>query len=544
MQKLIRMKRTLFIFLFMKVLVDFYAQDPIKIDSLKIILQNSKDDSVNYTIYHQLALIYSTNDLKKSMEYANLSLECAKKSRLQIFEARAHLSIGNVFLFQGNYENAMDNYLLALKISQENLLESEELISLTHLGIIKDRLNLFDEALKYYFKALNIYNKNLEKGIKMKDVKNIQSLYNNIGNIYNSKKEYETAVKYYLKGLEISERENDKQNIGTICNNLGKLEIERGNYDKGSVYLHKSLQIRKLINDKSGISRSYLFIANYYKTIGNLDSALFYAEKSLKIGNEMNELMTIINSSMMLFEIHYEMGDLKNALDYHIAFKNASDSLINHAKIEEMTRLQMQFEFEKAEKEREEARQRAKYTYIIILIGFVLLSAIFSLLFFLAKIRNRAIKLEKEKLEEDMKVKNKELTTNVIYLIQKNELIDSITERLLKLKEHLKPENKEPVQKIIFDLQSLVNKEAWNEFEIRFQNVHEKFYDNLQQKFPDLSPAEIKLAAFLRLNMTSKDIASITGQNINSIETARYRLRKKLGITNQEVNLVNFLLSI
>jgi tetratricopeptide (TPR) repeat protein len=524
--------------------LDFYAQDPIKTDSLKIVLQNSGDDSVKYSVCHQLSLIYSTNDLKKSMEYANLSLEYAKKSKQLHFEARARISVGNVFLFQGNYEKAMDNYLLALKIAQENQLETEELISLTHLGIIKDRLNLFDEAIEYYFKALNIYNKNAEKGLAMKDVKNIQSLYNNIGNIYNSKKEYETAVKYYLKGLEISEKENDRQNIGTICNNLGKLEIERGNFDKGYVYLHKSLQTRKLINDKSGISRSYLFLGNYYKTMGNMDSALYYAQKSLEIGEEMNELMTIKNSSMMLFEIYYEMGDFKNALDYHMAFKNASDSLINHAKIEEMTRLQMQFEFEGAEKEKEAARQQTRYIYLISLTGLVLLTSIFSLLFFLSKSRNRAMKLEKEKLEEDMKIKNKELTTNVIYLIQKNELIDNITERLLRLKEHLKPENKEPVQKIIFDLQSLVNKEAWNEFEIRFQKVHERFYENLQKRFPDLSPSEIKLAAFLRLNMTSKDIASITGQNINSIETARYRLRKKLGITNQEVNLVNFLLNI
>jgi len=79
---------------------------------------------------------------------------------------------------------------------------------------------------------------------------------------------------------------------------------------------------------------------------------------------------------------------------------------------------------------------------------------------------------------------------------------------------------------------------------MRFQNVHQEFYQNLQNKFPDLSPSEIKHAAFLRLNMTTKEIAAITSQSAKSLETARYRLRKKLGITNQEVNLVNFLLNI
>ena len=100
------------------------------------------------------------------------------------------------------------------------------------------------------------------------------------------------------------------------------------------------------------------------------------------------------------------------------------------------------------------------------------------------------------------------------------------------------------MQSIIIDLQNVMDKEVWEEFEFRFQQVHRSFYENLQSRFPELSPAEIKLAAFLRLNMTTKDIASITGQSVKSLEVARARLRKKLGITNQDINLVNFLLEI
>jgi NADH:ubiquinone oxidoreductase subunit 3 (subunit A) len=260
------------------------------------------------------------------------------------------------------------------------------------------------------------------------------------------------------------------------------------------------------------------------------------------MAKKMNEMLTIQNSNSMLFEIYYALGDYEKALDFHIRYKNANDSLTSNSNIEKMTRLQMQFEYEKAEKEKEEQRLTLRNTYIITVFGLVVIVLILILLFFLARSRNTRIQLEKSKLEEDMIMKNKELTTNVMYLLQKNELINNISVRLLKLKDSMKEENKKAVQGIIHDLQSIADKDIWEEFELRFQNVHQGFYDNLKKRFPDLTPSEIKLAAFLKLNMTTKEISSITGQAANSIETARYRLRKKLGITNQEVNLVNFLL--
>ena len=74
--------------------------------------------------------------------------------------------------------------------------------------------------------------------------------------------------------------------------------------------------------------------------------------------------------------------------------------------------------------------------------------------------------------------------------------------------------------------------------------VHEDFYDTLLKRFPDLSPSELRLCAFLKLNMTTKEISELTGHQMNSLEMARYRLRQKLGISNSEVNLITFLSQI
>ena len=80
----------------------------------------------------------------------------------------------------------------------------------------------------------------------------------------------------------------------------------------------------------------------------------------------------------------------------------------------------------------------------------------------------------------------------------------------------------------------------WNDFELRFQEVHVGFYKNLSEEFPALSPKELRLCAFLRLNMTSKEIAEITFQSLGSLKTSRHRIRKKLDLARED-SLITFL---
>lgn len=538
------MKRSLIFLFCLLSMQQIFAQDQMKIDSLTIQFNNAKEDTSKVKLLLELSDTYSRTDLIKAMQFSKEALQRSIASENELLIARSYIRIGTNLILFGNYDEALKNFLESLKISQKYKFESEEFASLTDLGVVQDRIEKFDNALKYYFDALNIYNRNIEKGMPLIGMKNIQGLYNNIGNIYLSKNELNTAEDYYLKGLALAENKLDYINIGVICNNLGKLKDQKKNFDEAYGYLTRSLEARQKVNDKSGIAKSYYSLANHYSEMRKPEEALEYAKKSFSLSTELNEPLTRKISSMFLYEIYKKLGQWENALQYHEIFKQTSDSLINDNKIQELTRLQMQYEYEKVEKDNNVKRQKTKMTYIILLCTVTVISVILTLLFFLSRSRAKRIKLEKEKLEKDMLLKNKELTTNVLYLLQKNELINSITSRLLKLKGNLKEENVQPLQKIIIDLQSITEKEVWEEFEYRFQSVHEEFYQNLKKKFPDLTPSEIKLAAFLRLNMTTKEIASITNQSVNSLETARYRLRKKLGITNQEVNLVNFLLNI
>ncbi|WP_340114358.1 tetratricopeptide repeat protein [Maribellus mangrovi] len=520
------------------------GQKQVIIDSLHIKLDNEVEDTSKIKLYTELAEAYYTTDLIKSLEEARSALELSKKIENNLFIVRSEMAIGRALISIGNYDEAMSYFLSALKTAQDKNYLTDEIIIYTRLGVVQDRIEQFDVALEYYFKALNIYNESVEVDNPLENNTNIQGIYNNIGNIYLSNNELENAEEYYLKGLALAVKKSNNINIGIICNNLGKLELQRNNLSTSLEYLKKSLQARQDIDDKSGIAKSYYNLSHYYEVTGKSELALEYAHKALQISREVNEPLSAQVAAMLLYNNYKELGNSDSALYYHEIFKQLNDSLINENNIKEITRLQLKFNYEKEEIEKEKSRQKIMFRITVIVSSLTLGLIILGLLYILSKNRNKRITKEYVQLGKDMVVKNKELTTNVIYLLKKNELIDSITERLLNLKSQLKGENVNKLHRIILDLQSISDDDVWKEFEYRFQNVHEEFYQALKQKYPQLTPLEIRLAAFLRLNMTTKEISSITGQSVNSLETARYRLRKKLGINNKEVNLVNFLLNI
>jgi FixJ family two-component response regulator len=88
----------------------------------------------------------------------------------------------------------------------------------------------------------------------------------------------------------------------------------------------------------------------------------------------------------------------------------------------------------------------------------------------------------------------------------------------------------------------LDNEKQWQVFETHFENVHEEFLKRLKDKFPELSPRELKLCAYLKLNISSKEISSLMNISTRGVEISRYRLRKKLNL-DRNSNLTDFIMS-
>lgn len=510
------------------------------VDSLSHKLEQTKDYEGQIEVLLHLTRETRQSDLKKSLKYCSQGEKLSNKKKDKLNTAKFKLEKGTTHYYLGNYKETIANYFEANSIFKELKDYPYTIKCQINMGALYDRIADYNEAIKYYKRTIEYYNSGTKKE-KEDYAHDLTRIYNNIASAYEKLGETDKAIYYYSLGLKEAKRINYRIIIASISNNLGKIESASGNFDKAREYLNSAIKIRKEDNNLKGLAKSYYFLSNHFSNTGELDSAKWAAEKSLVISTELNLLEPQQIAHFFLYEYYEQIGEYKTALNEHKIYKQISDSLINEEKINELSKLKTQNEIQQLEERAKIEKERIKRQYIIFIIALSASLAFAILIVFLLRIKKKKVELEKYQLQSEIETKNKELTTKIMYLVQKNEFINSVAKSLLIVKDRLTAENKTPIQQIIYNIQSQSDKDIWNEFEHRFNLVHNDFYITLRKKHPDITPAEERLCALLRLNLSSKEISSITHQTIRSIEVARGRLRKKLHLTGMDINLVSYL---
>lgn len=155
------------------------------------------------------------------------------------------------------------------------------------------------------------------------------------------------------------------------------------------------------------------------------------------------------------------------------------------------------------------------------------------------------IELSKSKLESEILSKNSELATSVMSAVKQNETLLKIKEDIANAIKAEKTEELTRQLKRVVKLIDLELKpdEAWNQFEQLFNQIHENFIQKLKERFPELTSRDLKLCAYLRMNLNSKEIAPLLSLSVRGVEDLRYRVRKKMGL-DTSINLAEFILSL
>lgn len=155
------------------------------------------------------------------------------------------------------------------------------------------------------------------------------------------------------------------------------------------------------------------------------------------------------------------------------------------------------------------------------------------------------IKLQTEKLQAELASKNRELANSAMTLVYKNELLQKLSDEITKLKdENGKKLSDDQTRKILKVINDGMNDERdWHLFENSFNEAHESFFKKLKAQHPDLVPNDLKLCAYLMMNMSSKEMSSLLNISLRGVEIRRYRLRKKLEVPHDK-NLTEFLMEL
>ncbi len=151
------------------------------------------------------------------------------------------------------------------------------------------------------------------------------------------------------------------------------------------------------------------------------------------------------------------------------------------------------------------------------------------------------MKARAEKLEHEVAYKSKMLANSAMTMVQKNKMLTELKEVIQK--ESSRSNSVQTVKGKAIKLidRNLKNDESWEIFDRNFAEVHEDFTERFKESYPEISPSDLRLAAYIRMNMSSKEIAPILQISVRSVENKRYRLRKKMNLSS-DTNLSEYLM--
>lgn len=510
--------------------------------------------------HYWLGRCYSeSNDYNKAIEYfsnARLFLKEIGDTRNEIHML---VNIGIVKKQQSEYVNAIEFYQQALLLSEkinDSLLIAQ---SLNNIADIYKQLKKYDKSLEYNEKALVIRQ-------LVNNNHGIAASYNNIANCYSKIDKPDKALEYYFMALEINIETKHIRYQAYNYNNISSIYKKMGKYDSALYYLDLSIKIKEKRSDRYGLVNSYNNMASLNLLKDDFERAIEFSEKALFLAKEIGSKTGIRSSYSILSDIYAKISDYKKALEYNILYSAYKDSIINEKNIEIITDIQTKYETEKIEQENENLKKEAenrKNIQIALLTSGILLFVVVILLFILFRIKSRSLSkskqlhekeisfrdledkhkdTEKQRFEElifaekevnrlqneKLSILNRQMSLSAMQVLNKTELLNEIQNEIESddFEAVKKTSSYQKLKKQIIDNKNI--DQDWDQFKKHFEKVHEGFFEKLRQQYPKLTNNDLKLCAYIRIGLSTKETARIFNITTAAITKSRHRLKKKL----------------
>lgn len=502
-------------------------------------------------------------------------------------EARVLNNYGILYQDQSDYSRALDYFFRSLSIREQLEQQGPELRTLISIGSVYEKREEYDEAVSFYRKSL-------ELSRQANDTLQVAIAATQAGKAYNASGDTENALKMYKVALRAAENMNSDHARSTILLNMSGIYQSREAYDRAIEVNKQEIEQARLSGSPFLEAQGLENLAGIYRDMGEHEQAFRYYTQSLNMYErlQMGEgalrlriklLGTLLDDGdfkkaaemgstalvqakaqnsldrqddilELLVSLSRQRGEYQVAMSYQQELLAVQDTLFNRDKARQISEMQTRYDTKQKEQEialLEKEREQEALLRNALLAGLVLVGIIGFLIFHRQRLKikkNRTElenkELKEEKLERDLDHRNQQLTTHTLHLVQKNKSMKD-------LKKHINEIREDQNGSLMSDLHKLENMvdysfnldEDWKQFEIYFEQLHNGFFDELKERYPDLTSHELRLSALVKLNLSIKEIATIMGITPDSVKTARYRLRKKLDIETGD-NLTEFMMQV
>ncbi|OJJ19533.1 hypothetical protein BKI52_22260 [marine bacterium AO1-C] len=484
------------------------------------------------------------------------ALAIAEKTNDSAQQSLLFGDIANVYFQLKNYNKALEYVDRGLAIAiQQKLLRVQKPL-LTIKGIIHVRSGQPDKAIVTEEKALKIAE-------TLNDTIMFAKVHNNLAYFYTQMGNYPKAKKHFFKAIRI--KHDNAELRANARSNLADLYREQGKYDSALVYLNQAIGFAQTQPADWFLGVMYNKVARIYHLKKAYDTAESYYNKSMTILGKTEDPLGAVQTYGGIAVNYAAQKQFEKAYEAHKVFKMASDSLYRQQKLEYINGLEQTYVNAQKQKTITQLKQKATLQgrlllTVVVILG--LLLALFVLIVHRNKLKRTLLEQksellarenafnkseaqrleveqqlrqqENQRLKLDLDYKSRELTSSALLTYQNVEVLNNIQEILKDFKYKLPKNNS--LQDDLKQIQHIIKnntqiEKSWDRFKLHFDKVHPDFFDKLLGASSSLSQNDLRLSAYIRLNMSNKEIAQLLNIEFSSVQMAKYRLKKKLALS-------------
>ena len=506
-------------------------------------------------------VLFKQGLFSESLSYYKLALETYTRSKIVrntnvTYPPWILINIGNVYFHIKNFDRAFEYYEMA----RNSFTYSPGHNSIYGLPTAYDNIGKVffskankDSAKVYFDKSLKIRQSNYLYGASIYSYNNLMSLVNPDNE--NLVLKYKNIVDGFYNEI-FAERNNPagqiniETNYGTFYYMLGLFYYNLSDFETSIPYLIKSRNF--LNNSFSDLITTDCLLAKSYIELKNFNQAETLLQKNLLFLKEIG-----VNSPSIKIKVYEILDKLFLSQSKKDQLLIVKDSIINlKASIldNKLNNSILSLETSRLlnQKERELNRERLNYNYLVFVLTTVLILFFVSIIFLRVrsnyhKEKNNRLAIEREFIDTELKNKELELLSTATYIEQRNNNLRNLRDNLNAASDS--NSNKSTINKVSNpelskELDSIIkSRSSFDSFKNQFTKAFPNFFKTLINLHPSLSPTDLQLCAFIKMNQTNQDIASINNLSRRSVESQRYRLRKKLNIDKQ-TDLFNYLTNL
>lgn len=509
------------------------------------------------TVNMGLAVLYNKkNNFNKAEEYLNKNIEIFK-NRDTVKNARevdfkyigtTYHTLADIYVKKGQYNLALKNQLRSLELYKERTKDPlYEADAYNALGQTEMKMENYQQSFIYLEQALKVYN-------EFKDLLWESDVLKIIGENMVLQNKPDEALKYLLRCIEIAKENEFQLTEASAHNILGNAYRQLNRNPEALQSLNKSVEIYGQMENPTEVNEAYISLGVFHNKANQPNRAIPYFEKAIVISDSIGAVPQAYQAYFERSQSFLQLKEHKRALEDFALYNKLKDSMFSVKKSQQIEEMRIIFETEKKEneivlqqKEIKTLNQEVEISNLrkgLYAGGLASTLALSGLLVFGFRQRMKKNKVEREKQEEiykqEIEYKKKELTSQTLHLVQKNTFIQELRENLEGLRnspEKFKVEFRRIV--MLLKKQNAEDKD-WEVFKSYFADVHNDFDNKLKAIYADITEKEIRLAAFLRMNLSTKEIAAMLNVLPDSILKSKYRLKKKLNL-DKEMDLTSFL---